>query len=86
MVGTNYLDSNGTYYGIDQFITHENHDNPRYANDVAVVRTNQTIAFDEKVQSIRCSTVEVREGVIAQLFGWGLVVSVGKFNILHLRI
>lgn len=67
---------NGTYYGIEKFIAHENHDNPRYAYDIAVVRTNQTIEYNDKVQPIKCSSDEVQEGAVAQLFGWGLTVSV----------
>lgn len=73
LVGTNDLQSGGTYYQVEKFITHERHNRPRFANDIAVIRVQETIEFNDRVQPIAPSKEEVEEGAILTLTGWGRV-------------
>lgn len=72
LVGTNSLkNGNGTFYNVEKFTAHESYDNPNFANDIAVIRTKETIEFTKNVQPIKYSKTETPDGALAQLTGWG---------------
>lgn len=70
-VGSNDLQSGGTYYKIERFLAHEEYNKPSFANDVAVIRVQGKIALNDKVQTIEYSSEEVPDGAVLQLTGWG---------------
>lgn len=71
LVGTNDLKNGGTYYRVDEFYAHENHNEPMYANDIAVIRVKETIEFNDRVQPIEPSSEEVPNNAEVILTGWG---------------
>lgn len=80
MVGTNLLNDGGTYYKTEKFITHESYNRPSFAYDIAVLKIQGEIEFNDKVQPIALLADEVPDGAELQLTGWGtLVVSVVFF-------
>lgn len=52
LVGTNNLKQGGTYYQPKKFFQHSRYNKPAFANDIALVLVNQSVAFNDKVQSI----------------------------------
>jgi len=70
-VGSNDLRSGGTYYKVEKYITHEKYNQPSFANDIAVIRVQGSITFNDKVQPIEYSSEEVPDGAVLQLTGWG---------------
>lgn len=73
LVGTNDLESGGIYYKPKTYIQHEDYGRiiSRYANDIAVIRLEQSIEFNEKIQPIEYSVEEVPPGSVVTLTGWG---------------
>lgn len=71
LVGTNDLKSGGTHYSVQSYIVHEKNNRPKFANDIAVIRVNGPIAFTENVQPIALQPVEVPDGTLVKLTGWG---------------
>lgn len=71
LVGTNDLAKGGRYYKVANFTTHEHYDDPRFAYDIAVIKLQEKIEFNEKVQPIELQREEVPDGVEVQLTGWG---------------
>lgn len=70
---------------MDKFYAHENYNRPRFANDVAVIRVKETIEFNDRVQPIEPSNVQINDGDEVLLTGWGrlrvsTVLSIYGFN------
>lgn len=84
LVGTNNLKDGGTYYKVDKFYTHEGYNRPRFANDVAVIRIQGTIEFNDRVQPIEPSSEAVQDGEEVILTGWGRIRVSCRFYWLHL--
>ncbi|XP_055321372.1 chymotrypsin-1-like [Sitodiplosis mosellana] len=70
-VGSNDLNSGGTYYKVEKYITHERYNQPGFANDIAVIRVQRSITFSDKIQAIEYSPEEVPDEAVLQLTGWG---------------
>lgn len=70
-VGSNDVKKGGTYYKVEKFFTHEKYNQPNFANDIAVIRVQGSITFNDKVQPIVYSSEEVPDGAALQLTGWG---------------
>lgn len=79
LVGTNDLKNGGTYYKVEKFIMHEQYNRPQFANDVAVIRVQGEIEFNDRVQPIEPMKEEIEDGTELQLTGWGRL-SVMPFN------
>lgn len=78
MVGTNDLESGGTYYNVKKYIQHEKYTEPpsKFSNDIAVIKVRESIIFNDKVQPIEYSPEEVPDNTVTRLTGWGkLIVS-----------
>lgn len=73
MVGTNDLKNGGTYYKVEDFLVHDDHNNPMYAYDIALIRVQGTIEFNDRVQPIELSTEEIEDGEAVTLTGWGYI-------------
>lgn len=71
LVGTNDLLKGGKYYNVTKLTPHENYNSPRFAYDIAVIKLQEKIEFNEKVQPIELSNEEVPDGAQVQLTGWG---------------
>lgn len=72
IVGTNDLKTGGVRYNVEQLIMHEKYNKPLAANDIALIKINGTIEFDEKTQPIKYSDKIVgREARHLQITGWG---------------
>lgn len=73
MVGTNDLSKGGQYYGIEKLVRHEKFNQPKgtYANDIALIRLNEAIEFNERIQPIKLSSEKLPDGTTLELTGWG---------------
>lgn len=71
LVGTNDLKNGGTYYKVEKFIAHNEYNRPQFANDIAVIKLQNTIQFNEKVKPIELMRDEVPDGAELELTGWG---------------
>lgn len=60
LVGTNDLKHGGTRYKVTTLYHHSRYDQPRFANDIGLIRINGTITFTTSVQPIEYSPKEVQ--------------------------
>lgn len=75
------MKAGGIYYQAERYVIHESYNNPRLANDIAVLRVRGPITLTERVQAIEYSSEEVPDGIRLQLTGWSsLYVSVSCNN------
>ncbi|KAF2905795.1 hypothetical protein ILUMI_00390 [Ignelater luminosus] len=72
VVGTNYLNSGGTAYGVAQIINHANYDPQDNANDISILVVSGSIAFTPAVKSITLASSNPSHGSQCILSGWGL--------------
>lgn len=70
-VGIINLKENGTIYYVKKAILHENYYEPKFANDIALLRVQTPIKFNEKVRPINFTSDEVPENAALQAFGFG---------------
>lgn len=74
LVGTNSLSSGGTRYNTNKTFVHENYTRSNYAYDVALLRVQTPIEFNEKVQPIKISSKVIEPGTEnLKITGWGLL-------------
>lgn len=66
------MKSGGTYYKIANYIKHKEYFRPVYAYDIAVMKVDGKIKYNDKVKPIELLKDEVKDGVKLQLTGWGL--------------
>lgn len=74
MVGTNDLKTGGKFYKIEKYIAHEDHGDfvSTYYNDIAVLRVQESIEFNDKVQPIEYSPEQVAPDSLLTITGWGM--------------
>lgn len=72
LVGTIFLDNGGVTYGVQEVIVHDKWNNITIANDLALIRTNRTIIFNESVRKIELATERPPDGSKAIITGWGI--------------
>lgn len=75
-VGTNMWWSGGTVYHAREIIAHEYYDSVDYANDIALIRVQNPIEFNERVKPIKYTANKVPPGSLLQTTGWGAI----KYN------
>lgn len=78
VVGTNDLKSGGTRYKVEKTFAHEKYNRPQFANDVAVIRVQGTIEFNDRVQPIELGNEEIEDGEEVILTGWGRLSAGGR--------
>lgn len=71
MVGRNNLWSSGTRYNVAEVTRHQDYNDPRLANDIAIVTTDRNIEFNDKVQPINISNEPTKKDTTVQTIGWG---------------
>ncbi|CAL7948237.1 unnamed protein product [Xylocopa violacea] len=70
--GTTQLNTNGEKYGVEKVIAHRGFSSMTLLNDVALIRVDRTIAFNNLVQPIQlASGSKTYEGSTCTLSGWG---------------
>lgn len=79
VAGTNEWNAHGMHYDVSDIIVHEQYNSTNYINDIALIRLQSSIEFNEKVQSISLSSKEVPPGTKLQTSGWGLLVVLYTF-------
>lgn len=67
LVGTNDLKKGGTYYQSKKIFSHSRHNNPYFANDIALISIDGSIQFNDKVKAIDYSSEYVPENTTLQL-------------------
>lgn len=69
LVGTHNVKSGGVRYGITQLLTYNGY--LWEHNDVAVLRLEKQLKFNDQIQPIKFSENPVKEGTDLQVFGFG---------------
>lgn len=70
--GTNQLNSGGVSYVPEKVVAHSGYNSLSLVNDIALIRVNQAISFNNLVQSIKlASGSNTYEGSSCILSGWG---------------
>lgn len=67
------MESGGQRYKAQKLILHEHHNKPFFANDIALVKIDGKIEYNEKVQPIKYSRKFVKGGTKLSTTGWGLI-------------
>ncbi|XP_076394333.1 transmembrane protease serine 9 [Megachile rotundata] len=79
VVGTNQLNSGGVSYGVEKAVYHKDYDEYYLVNDVAVIRVDRNIAFNNLVKPISlASGSNSYDGSACILSGWGRVQAGGN--------
>ncbi|XP_037948520.1 chymotrypsin-1-like [Teleopsis dalmanni] len=71
ITGTNKWREPGKIYFLDEYFVHCNYGYPDYANDIALVRLNDSIVMNEFTQPIPLADVPLEDGADVILTGWG---------------
>lgn len=72
VTGTNELrSSTAARYNVSKIIIHERFNVSDYLNDIALIRTQSPIEFNERVQPINLTSQAVLPGTLLQTTGWG---------------
>lgn len=80
VVGAHQINDGKAYY-LDQIVNHPESTFPMGRNDISLLRTSETIKFNNFVRPIRLSKAFVGVGVRSIVSGWGFVRKVRmKFN------
>lgn len=82
-MGTNDLTKGGTLYKVAECTAHEHNDIPKLANDIAVVKLQEKIKFNIKIQPIELGRKDVPDNALVQLTGWGSL-KVRRFKFVRL--
>ncbi|XP_017047450.1 trypsin alpha-like [Drosophila ficusphila] len=70
-VGSALKNSKGTLIKVKAIISHEKYNNPKFANDIAVMRLSEPLEFSSKVQAIPLAKRNPSRGTLAITTGWG---------------
>lgn len=70
-VGTNEWWWGGKRYKVNDIIVHERYSRDGEKNDIALIRVQTPIKFNERVQPIKYTAKEVPHGTALQTTGWG---------------
>ncbi|XP_058832040.1 chymotrypsin-2-like isoform X2 [Topomyia yanbarensis] len=71
LVGTNSLDVGGKRYDAEKFIIHNRYDMPMYYNDIALIKLETKLEFNNNVSAIPYSEKTIPENATLTLTGWG---------------
>lgn len=85
LVGTNDLKKGGIRYNVSALYHHSRYDNPRFANDIGLIRINGTIKFSTSVQPIEYSPKEVQPNSTLQLsmVSWWTIAIILGMSIIY---
>lgn len=67
MVGTNNLKKGGTYYRASKIFMHEEYNSPLHSNDIALIRVDGKISFNDRVKQIGYDPIYVSPNTLLQL-------------------
>uniref|UniRef100_A0A182JP57 Apyrase n=1 Tax=Anopheles christyi TaxID=43041 RepID=A0A182JP57_9DIPT len=77
LVGTNDLRSGGKRYAVEEFYVHSRFNKPPFHNDVALVKLQTPLQYDDLVQPIEYSERQLPVNATVTATGWGKVSSSG---------
>lgn len=77
--GTNQLSSSGAAYGVERIVAHAGYNPNSLVNDVALIRVDRNIAFNNAVKAVKLATGGSYDGANSVLSGWGLLRVSGTF-------
>ncbi|XP_045501829.1 chymotrypsin-2-like [Colias croceus] len=71
VVGSNKIVGDGQIYDVEEVIIHEDYDDKKIKNDIALIKVSTDIEFSDKVQPIALPTKNTKPGANVLLSGWG---------------
>ncbi|XP_022914387.1 chymotrypsin-2-like [Onthophagus taurus] len=79
VAGTNLLETGGDVYTLEKFVEHERYNPQLLKNDIALLKTNEEIMFNENVTIMRLPPEDTLDGGLNfTLSGWGLTAMYGQ--------
>ncbi|KAF2905791.1 hypothetical protein ILUMI_00386 [Ignelater luminosus] len=72
VVGTNYLNSGGTGYGVSQIVNNPGYNPENNVNDISLLRVAGSISFNNRVQPVQLASSVLPGSSQCVLTGWGL--------------
>lgn len=78
-MGSSKWDVGGTHYQAIKAIAHENYQDASYAYDIALIKLEKPISYNERVQPIKYSARVVPSGEKLRVSGWGLLWEEGDW-------
>uniref|UniRef100_A0A182PCT2 Apyrase n=1 Tax=Anopheles epiroticus TaxID=199890 RepID=A0A182PCT2_9DIPT len=89
LVGTNDLRSGGQRYKVEKFYVHSRYNKPPFHNDIALVKLKVPLQYNDFVQPIEYSELQLPVNASVKATGWGKVSTSGpvprKLQTLDLR-
>ena len=89
MAGSNSLKNGGIKRNVNLAIPHEKYNPREFTNDIALIRLEEPLEFNDAIKSISLRKTEAPTGSNVTISGWGRVSNGGaipndlKFNILQ---
>lgn len=71
VVGAHHIQNGGRIYYLERIVNHPQHNNSIFKNDISLLRTNETIQFNDVIRPIRLRRRFVDAGVASTVSGWG---------------
>ncbi|CAD7081454.1 unnamed protein product [Hermetia illucens] len=78
LTGTQDLKGQGVYYFPKKIYVHEKYNKPAYHNDIALIRLNDSIRYNEFTQKISFSPNDSPDDAVITLTGWGRLSAGGS--------
>lgn len=89
MAGSNSLKDGGIKRNVNLALPHEKYNPREFTNDIALIRLEEPLEFNDSIKSIALRTKKAPNGSNVTISGWGRVSTGGaipndlKFNILQ---
>lgn len=71
VAGSISLSSGGTTYSVSTITTHPNYNTHTFLNDISLLKTSSSIAFNAAVQPLEISATFVEHNINTVAVGWG---------------
>lgn len=71
LVGTNKLSSPGRLHHVDKIVINDDYIPVDFYNDIALMKTKETIQFDFTTKKINVNQKPIQNGTVLTLSGWG---------------
>ncbi|GAB0093335.1 Chymotrypsin-2 [Sergentomyia squamirostris] len=78
LAGTNDLKNGGVRYQPTKIFIHSRYNKPNFANDIALIKLEETIKFTDRIKAIDYEYRTIPEDAVLKLTGWGRLSANGQ--------